>query len=251
MCGIIGLIGNTPKNRWAESHRILTHLFLAAESRGFDATGFAAQTESNRTILEKDAVRSSEFVESNSAWRSLIHRRCSMVLGHVRWATHGEPTDPRNAHPHSSGTLSLVHNGIVANHRELNDRYCLRVESECDSEVLLRIIERAKNPPVGISLCLREKPGAIVVMDSRHDCVWVGRDESRPLWIGRLQHDWRLWIASTPTILKSALHNVIGTSFSFELLMPVPADHVFRISPDGAITESYENQASRHLEEYF
>ena len=117
-----------------------------------------------------------------------------MVLGHVRLATHGSPTNPRNNHPHIAGHLALVHNGILPSHIDLVDRYCLRTESECDSEVLLRIIERSKTVPIGLSLCLLERPGAIAIYDQTHDVVWLAHDESRPLWVCRMQSDKRLFV---------------------------------------------------------
>ena len=71
-----------------------------------------------------------------------------MVLGHVRWATHGNPKDNRNNHPHvcSGGRYFLVHNGVISNHLDITDRYGLRLRSDCDSEILLRLVENFRNP---------------------------------------------------------------------------------------------------------
>ena len=246
MCGIIGMIGVTREDKWKETHRILSHLLLAAEIRGRDATGFVARTESlernmeRRTIVAKAAVQASKFVEANSAWRSLSHRRCSAVVGHVRLATHGSPSDPRNNHPHSSGGLHLVHNGILSSHLELVDRYCLRTESECDSEVLLRIIERSKTVPIGLSLCFLERPGAVVVYDENRDVCWMARDESRPLWIGRMRNDRRLWFASTSGILIDAMQNALQAAVVWEMLMPLAANHIFCATASGTIGAVYE-----------
>jgi glucosamine 6-phosphate synthetase-like amidotransferase/phosphosugar isomerase protein len=219
---------------------------LAAEIRGKDATGYVARTESleglseSRTLIAKAAVRPSEFVEKNPAWRALRHRRCSVVVGHVRWATHGDPADPRNNHPHVSGHLALVHNGILTAYRDLVDRYCLRTESECDSEVLLRIIERAKTPPIGLALCLLEKPGAIVVYDELRNCLWMGRDESRPLWIGKMKGDKRLWFASTSAILMDGIQEALQRSVAWEFLMPLAPHFVYGATTDGSIGAVYE-----------
>jgi glutamine phosphoribosylpyrophosphate amidotransferase len=246
MCGIVGMIGKTREDKWAETHRILSFLLLAAEIRGKDATGFVARTESlegpaeGRTLIGKAAVKPSIFVEKNTKWRSLRHHRCNMVLGHIRWATHGDPADLRNDHPHVSGHLALVHNGILSNHRDLIDRYCLRVESECDSEVLLRIIERAKTPALGISLCLLERPGAIVVYDGLRNCLWLGRDESRPLWCGRMKGDRRLWIASTSGILIEGIQNALQTSAAFDMLVPLAAYYIYRATADGSLGAVFE-----------
>ena len=247
MCGIVGFTGVTKQNTWAQTHRILSHLLLAAEIRGRDATGFVARSQSlegtgpRRTIIAKEAVPASKFVEANPIWRSLRHRRCSTVVAHVRLATHGDPSDPRNNHPFVSSGLALVHNGVISHYQDLVDRFCLRVESECDSEVLLRIVERSKTVPIGLSLCLLERPGAIVVYDERRDVCWLAHDDSRPLWIGRMKNDKRLWFASTSGILIDGIHNALQAAVSWEILMPLAANHVFMASSAGTIGAVYED----------
>lgn len=245
------MIGQSKEDKWHETHRILENLFLVAEMRGRDATGFVAMTDSlegsrdGKSVIAKDAVPASKFVETNSPWRALKHRRCSMVLGHVRLATHGSPKDVRNNHPHSADKLHLVHNGILPGHLDLVDRYCLKVESTCDSEVLLRVVERSKTVSIGLSLCLLERPGAIVVFDEQRQVCWMGRDESRPLWVGRLKNDGRLFFASTSGILIEGIQNALQTNVTFDFLMPLAPDYIYCASTAGTIGAVYEDPLCR------
>ena len=247
MCGIIGMIGQTREDKWVQTHRILSHLLLAAEIRGRDATGFVAHSQSlerngpRRTIIAKEAVPASKFVEANPIWRSLKNRRCSAVVAHVRLATHGDPSDPRNNHPFVSSGLALVHNGVISHYQDLVDRYCLKVDSECDSEVLLRIVERSKTVSIGLSLCLLERPGAIVIYDEHRDVCWLAHDDSRPLWVGRMRNDRRIWFASTSGILIDGIQNALQTAVSWEMLMPLAANHIFRASASGSIAAVFED----------
>lgn len=247
MCGIVGMIGQSKEDRWGETHRILSHLLLAAEVRGRDATGFVARVEAlggtgkRPIIVAKDAIPASKFVQRTPVWKSLSRRRCSAVVGHVRLATHGSPSNPINNHPHTSGGLSLVHNGVLASHEELVDKYCLRTVSECDSEVLLRIIERATTVPIGLSLCLMERPGAIVIYDERRDVCWLAHDDSRPLWVCRMRNDRRLFFGSTSGILIEGIQDALKTSVAFDLLMPLAPGHVFCASANGTIGAVYED----------
>jgi asparagine synthetase B (glutamine-hydrolysing) len=130
---------------------------------------------------------------------------------------------------------------MLLSHQDLVDRYCLRVESECDSEVLLRIVERSKTVPLGLSLCLLERPGAIVVYDEHRDVCWLAHDESRPLWVGRMKDDRRLWFASTSGILIDGIQNALQSAVIFEMLMPLALNHVFCASATGTIGAVYED----------
>ena len=230
---------------------MIENLFKVSVIRGRDATGFIAMTDPwdcpqrQRIITDKAPLPADEFVQKSSIWRGLRSRRCNMVLGHVRMATHGDPKENENNHPHCGEHLHLVHNGVVrGNHFDLADRYCVQLETDCDSEVLLRMVEKASTVPIGLSLCLRERPGSMVVYDSRKGILWLARDESRPLWICRLRRDTRSWFASTSGILIEALVRTFGKPIveEIEQLFPLAPMHIFSLSPRGTFVAAFEDE---------
>ncbi|HEX2973113.1 MAG TPA: hypothetical protein VHP11_12325 [Tepidisphaeraceae bacterium] len=247
MCGIIGYVGFAKEGQWQQTHDLLRALYLASEHRGQDSTGFVAQAEpldnplAQKTVVAKEPVTASRFVESNSVFRRLRHRRSTIVAGHVRAFTHGLPANNLNNHPHigrEGSGLYLVHNGICLNHAELRDKYALRLESECDSEVLLRLMETEENPVLGLSLLLREVEGsfAVAVYDQHRSALWLCRNAGRPLWLARLERDKRWFFASTGTILVEAFRKVLGKSeVRLDYLAPIPEDTPMVLSPAGMV----------------
>ncbi len=97
---------------------------------------------SGQMVFAKQPLPANLFLRVDQLWRQLQHRRCAAIVGHVRFATHGSPTEPANNHPFVSKGLAVVHNGVLNNHRELADRHNLRLVGECDSEVILRMSAR-------------------------------------------------------------------------------------------------------------
>lgn len=246
MCGIIGYSGYAREGQWSETYDILSALFLASECRGKDAAGFVARSEPFKNCLAADiafgkhASSASRFIDENPAWRNLRHRRCSTVLGHVRWATHGSPADNRNNHPlvgHSS--LYLVHNGILTNHKGTAERHGLALKTECDSELILRMVESARHPAVGLDNALRKIQGsmAAVVYDGQRNCLYMARDEDRPLWLLKLANDRRWWFASTREILLTAMEAVLGQGVMsmVETLFPLACGSVHVLTNSGRL----------------
>ena len=243
MCGILGFTGQPREGQWSETYRLLETLFLASEQRGQDATGFVARTEPYKhrlaggTVVDKQPRAAHDFLARSVLWRGLRHRRCTTVLGHVRMATHGTPADNRNNHPivgHSS--LYVVHNGILSNHRETARQHGLRLSTDVDSELILRFVEAAKHPAIGLDTALRNVEGsmAAVAYDGHRDALYMVRDAGRPLWLLRLANDKRWFFASTREILAEAFEAVLGGDWfgKVELLMPLAANvvHVRTIS---------------------
>lgn len=241
MCGIFGFAGRTKENGWTETFDILNALFLASECRGKDASGFIAMTEpyanslNFNMVTDKQAIRASEFAEQSQAWQSLRHRRCSMLLGHVRLATHGGPAI-ENLHPfyglglHGRG-LNLVANGIVLDHRAVAERYGLKLRGENDCEVLIRLMETFPDPKRGLDACLTRVDGslAIAVLDEKRYCIWLACVEGRPLWLARRRGDRNRWFfASTKEILIDAFSRVLGkvSLEDFDCLFPVAENSV-------------------------
>ena len=233
MCGIIGFVGRVPSGMWGQTYSLARELFLSAEHRGRDATGFVAVTDGGKVseskiVIAKQPLTASEFIGSDPEFKRIEHRRCAAFIGHVRLATHGSAANNRNNHPHVGRRYSLVHNGVVGNFRELFDRHSLRLRSHCDSEVLLRIVEQSSHPALGLETCLREVRGsmAVALYDTKERLVWLARNAGRPLWLARLSNDPRVLFASTPDIIIAAIRRAMGPKAQrrLALLLPVPTD---------------------------
>ncbi len=130
MCGIIGYTGN------GEVKELLLESLELLEYRGYDSAGIAIAGKQHSEI-KKCTGRVTDLMEVCKG--DSLSGTCG--IGHTRWATHGGVTDI-NAHPHSRGKVTLVHNGIVENYKELIERYDFDMISETDSEVVAACIER-------------------------------------------------------------------------------------------------------------
>jgi glucosamine--fructose-6-phosphate aminotransferase (isomerizing) len=254
MCGIIGFFGFVREGQWGQTHSLLRELFIASEHRGQDATGFSALTssfdspKSQRLVTAKQPFPASDFVLSNTAFIRLRQLRCSAFIGHVRMATHGEPTDNANNHPFSGKDgLHLVHNGVVSNYLEIADKLALKLTSKCDSEILLRVLEASENPYFGLLSCIREVQGsmAVAVLDEQYKSVWLARNGGRPLWLGRLKDDRRWFFASEQSILVRAFSRVLGprTIHQFDYLAPIPENAPLVLTEDGRLLAPGRGQA--------
>jgi glucosamine--fructose-6-phosphate aminotransferase (isomerizing) len=135
MCGIIGYLGPN------DAVKILLTGLKRLEYRGYDSAGLAV-LEGDKLILRK--VKGKIKALEEHLTREPLHG--SYGLGHTRWATHGRPNE-ENAHPHldCTGTLAVVHNGIIENYAAL--RESLKKEghgfhTETDTEVIVHLVEK-------------------------------------------------------------------------------------------------------------
>lgn len=133
MCGIIGYIGNE------NVKEVLLDGLELLEYRGYDSAGIAVRDSvTAKTQVYKCAGRVSDLRKICSPDNGLS----ACGIGHTRWATHGGVSD-ENAHPHQFGRVTLVHNGIIENYRELIAGYHLQdvLCSETDTEVVAALLD--------------------------------------------------------------------------------------------------------------
>ncbi len=141
MCGIIGFTGNI------NAKDVLLQGLKALEYRGYDSAGISYFTENGiRTIK---AVGKVSGLADKVASASSDTAKCG--IGHTRWATHGGVSET-NCHPHRSGKVTLIHNGIIENYKELQDELSKEGKepvSQTDSEIAAMVIDSCyKNNPV-------------------------------------------------------------------------------------------------------
>lgn len=134
MCGIVGAVCARDVTPF-----LLTGL-QTLEYRGYDSAGLA---------LLNGGLKRARSVGRVSELRALVDReqlQGHMGIAHTRWATHGVPAE-RNAHPHVSGKLAVVHNGIIENHVELRAMLSglgYDFTSDTDTETVAHLVDRLR-----------------------------------------------------------------------------------------------------------
>ncbi|WP_260923304.1 glutamine--fructose-6-phosphate transaminase (isomerizing) [Novosphingobium sp. 9] len=181
MCGIIGIVG---KEDVAE--RLVDGL-RRMEYRGYDSAGVC-------TVDDGQLVRRRAEGKLLNLVTELARNPAPGLIGiaHTRWATHGAPT-AANAHPHATGELALVHNGIIENFRPLREALESRgrtFESQTDTEVVAHLVseqvEAGASPQEAVKTVLPQLRGAfaLAIAFRQHPDMLIGARLGSPLVVG-------------------------------------------------------------------
>ena len=182
MCGIVGYIGD--RNKTID---VLIQGLSRLEYRGYDSSGVA---------LFDNGI--SKVIKSVGKLENLKHKlegldlRPQIGIGHTRWATHGKVTE-ENAHPHTYGGVTLVHNGIIENYLELKDELIgngHEFYSKTDSEVVAHLIEEYTDKydsfEIALRKCVNKIQGsfALVIISEKEPNKIYGVRKFSPLILG-------------------------------------------------------------------
>lgn len=184
MCGIVGAIAERP------IEGILIEGLKQLEYRGYDSAGVAIFDASTRNIQRSRVHGKVALLEETLKTSPILGK---IGIAHTRWATHGKP-NVVNAHPHTSqDEVSIVHNGIIENHRALRQfllSHQYQFESETDSEVIAHLLHyhfaQELDPMRALQRTAEQLKGAFAICAfSRRtpDCLYAIRSGS-PLVIG-------------------------------------------------------------------
>ncbi len=181
MCGIIGIVGNQPV-----ADRLVDGL-KRMEYRGYDSAGVCT-VDGGQLIRRRAEGKLANLV------KELAGNPAPGTIGiaHTRWATHGAPTT-NNAHPHATGEVALVHNGIIENFKPLREELMARgrsFESETDTEVVAHLVsegvESGLDPVEAVKAVLPRLRGAFalaIAFKGREDML-IGARLGSPLVVG-------------------------------------------------------------------
>ncbi len=180
MCGIVGYVGKR------DCTEVLLNGLGKLEYRGYDSAGIADFQDGKITVAKSKGRLKDLEEKMEREGRPFGH----VGIGHTRWATHGEPSDV-NAHPHSGGRVTIVHNGIIENYKELKDFLAgkgVTFTSDTDTEVVAKLLDYRYNgsPIQTISETVRDLEGSYslgIIFADHPEQVYAVRCES-PLIVG-------------------------------------------------------------------
>jgi len=181
MCGIVGIVGREPVAP------LIVDALKRLEYRGYDSAGVATIEggKLDRRRAEGKLVNLEQTIQKSPLSGTI-------GIGHTRWATHGVPNET-NAHPHFSGDVAVVHNGIIENFVELRDELAAdgyAFYSQTDTEVVAHLVARElKNglePEKAAFAALKRLKGAfaLAIMFRNDDDLIVGARNGPPLAVG-------------------------------------------------------------------
>ena len=182
MCGIVGAVAE--RNITA----ILVEGLKRLEYRGYDSAGVAVYTNDEKLERVRRPGKVSELEQALTT-EPLVGR---LGIAHTRWATHGAPCE-RNAHPHFSGDLAVVHNGIIENHEALREQlkalgyvFTSDTDTEVISHLLNHKLKDLRDLTVALKATVKELHGAygLAVISAQQPDRLVAARSGSPLVIG-------------------------------------------------------------------
>jgi asparagine synthetase B (glutamine-hydrolysing) len=261
MCGIAGFIGESKKP--ILTFQLISKLFEKSEIRGVDAAGYwgVEAGDNGKVLYHKEPGKSSQFVKKD-AWKKISKYNPNLFLVHARGASKGvgEPHCNVNNHPfaNSEKSLALVHNGRIEDHeyQPLLQKY--EVKSNCDSEILLRIIEGANHYSANdLKEFAVEHPHRMagirdvfslindghmaVALGDRGDGgerrLWLFRNRHRPIWIVDMRETLgQVFFVSEPKIWEDAVREcaTVARIVHTQKLIELPVEEIwyFKINKD-------------------
>jgi glucosamine--fructose-6-phosphate aminotransferase (isomerizing) len=182
MCGIVGVVAQR------EVSEILLEGLRRLEYRGYDSAGIALLNHEGKLQRIRRLGKVSELSKACQETRPV-----GMTgIAHTRWATHGEPSE-LNAHPHVSGGIAVVHNGIIENHESLREKLTGKgyvFESATDTEVIAHLLHHelksASSLRDAMDRLLDQLEGAyaVAVIDENHPGKVIAARLGSPLVVG-------------------------------------------------------------------
>ncbi len=230
MCGIIGYIGNK------RPETILIDGLKKLEYRGYDSAGIALFNNEVQIIKSlgkisnlEDKINNTKLIDSN------------IGIAHTRWATHGEPSEV-NAHPHRIGHITLVHNGIIENAKELKEELKEKgivFNTNTDTEVIAALIDYYYNGNTkeAIEKAIAELKGsyALAIINDQEDKLYAVRCES-PLILG---------IGDNEYFVTSDISSILPYTNKYVLL---GKNEIVTLTKDSYVIEKDDTKVYRKVE---
>jgi predicted glutamine amidotransferase len=193
MCGIVGMVAKKSVGFYRSHEDIFTELLYADALRGDDSTGVFSVTRKNDVRVVKQAVNPGIFCGTQSYlnFKQNLSVTATVAIGHNRKASVADVSS-KNAHPFVNGSIALVHNGFISNHKELDK------DAVVDSEAIITVLNQEEDPLVALS----KLHGAYALVWYNHKTkrLFLARNKERPLAIAHTED--YMFIASEVDMLE-------------------------------------------------
>lgn len=209
MCGVFGFVANKDGRL---NMNVIKRIAVVTEQRGPHAWGVAWITRDGRLRMYKQTGSIVDSINQLEMVRDAV-----MLIGHTRFATHGDYNNNLNNHPHPSDGGWIVHNGVIHNYQSIIKHHSLNPTTECDSEIIGLLIEQLDGDL--LTRCLET---ANITGTSRFAMLGIWKPgtliairKGNPLHIGKTRGG--TYIASLPDELPSAKPLLDGIATSFNI----------------------------------
>jgi len=223
MCGIFGYAGVIHKDKYESAFKLLRQLGRESEVRGVDSTGFSCKFhETERIVTDKMPFRATVFDSASHKFKRLRKKMPELFIGHTRLGTGSSPIINNNNHPLYGEFYHMVHNGVIPSWRNIQKENKLVMNSETDSEVIIRVMEQARSSGKRTNDAVEETLSkvwgnmAVALLDKESPYIWLFRNDN-PIHIFQIpKHVFgqeMYFFASLSTIFDDAWKSVFGKRF--------------------------------------